>query len=200
MCFPVTIPEVKTVDTAFSLRCDVDSDVAYNMKLLNTIPTGNTSNSRVGRKVELKGLQIKATVYSATATKQTHVAVALVWVRNPNKAATLPATTDIFVSQSSISLTNRDNASNFKIVRRWDWHIIGNSTTPSTGAELFPFDEYINFKAGKYTSSWTQTSTTGVIADFEQGALILVSLGDAVYGATTTVLATGNARCYYIDA
>jgi len=195
-------PETKTVDTdvyTTPLRFDTNSVVANTMRLVNTIPVGNSCVSRIGKKVTLKALAIRGAILSNTATTQDRVSLLLVWIRNPNQAANLPAWTEILTAQSSYAMNNRDNASKFKIVRRWDYAVIGNTTTPQSGMENIPVDEYVTFKKDKYVSCWTQASVNGTINEFEQGALILCSVGTNAYGATTTAQLYANTRLYFQD-
>ena len=192
--------EVKTVDTVIgSLAYDSNSAIGSVMKLLNTIPTGNSAITRVGKKVELKAIQIRGMILAQSATLFEKCTTLLIWIRNPNKAATLPAVTEIMVSQSANALSNRDNASRFKIVRRLDTRISGDTQTVASDDTIQLFEEYVPFKAGKYVSCWTQGSVNGTIDEFEQGALVILSLGLNANGATITPLFSGNSRLYYND-
>lgn len=189
--------EPKTVDSSFSLNFDSNSAVANSMKLLNTIPTGTSAITRVGKRVCLKSVLIRGSIEAAGATIGEKCALLLIYIRNPNQAATLPAWTEILTSQSSVALTNRDNASKFKIVRRWDYDVIGNTTTPATGSEIITVNEFVKLK--DLPSVWTSASTAGTIGEFEEGALILASVGKQANGATTTPTIAGNARVYFED-
>lgn len=191
--------ETKTVDTSVGpLNFDNNSAVANCMQLLNTIPTGTSSVTRVGKAVQMVSVQIRGEITAATATIAHKVALLLVYIRNPNQAATLPAVTEILTAQTSNQLTNRDNASKFKIVRRWEYAVIGNITTPQCGNELVCVDEFVQL--GYLDSVWTSASTAGTIAEFEKGALILLAVGDAANGATTTPVFVGRTRVYFKDA
>lgn len=190
--------EPKTVDTTISMVFDNNSAVATTMKLLNTIPTGSSAITRIGKRVNLKAVAIRGVIQAASATTIDSITMLLVYVRNNNQAATLPAWTEVLVSQSSTALTNRDNASKFKILRRWDWNVTGNSTTPSTGNEVIHVEEFVNLKLKP--STWTNASTAGTIAEFEEGSLLLMTVGDGANAATTTPTFDGFSRCYFVDA
>jgi len=58
-------------------------------------------------------------------------------------------------------------------------------------------DEYVPLKG--LQSVWTAASTAGTIGEFEQGALVLLTVGTANYGATTTALLNGNSRFYFSE-
>lgn len=193
-------PEIKTVDTsAASMYFDTNSAVANCMKLLNTIPTGVLAINRLGKKVEGTAVHIRGYIQASSATVYEKVTLLLVWIRNANQFATLPAVTDILVSQNSNSLTNRDNAPKFKIVRRWDYTIVGDTTTVDTESVLQNVEHYVPLKAGKYVSTWTQGSANGTIGEFEQGAMILLTVGFNANGATTTPVGEFKTRYYFYD-
>lgn len=145
----------------------------------------------------MKAVAIRARITAASASTYEKCVTLLIWIRSPNLATTLPAWTEIMVAQNADSLTNRDHADKFKILRRWEHVVTGNLTTPATGNEMWIFEEYIPLKS--LESLWAVASTTGVIADMAKGALILGTLGLNNYGATTTPLFVGNARVYFSD-
>lgn len=190
--------EVKTVDTTISgLRFSTDSLVANSLQLINTVPRDASPTGRIGKKISTVGVQIRLYVASASATIVDKGTVVLIWVKTPNQASTLPAWTEILTSQSAQALTNRDNSSKFKILRRWDFAFTGNTTTPATGNELQVHDEYVKLPGLK--SMWTNASTAGTIGEFEKGALLLGTVGLFAYGATTTPLLSGFTRFYFKD-
>lgn len=190
--------EPKTVDAApSSMRFSNDSAVANSMLLFNTIPTGTSSITRVGKRVNLKAVAIRGSINAASATTVEKCTLLLIYIRTPNQGAALPAWNTILASQSSNSLTNRDNASKFKIIRRWDFSVSGNSTTPQTSEENYVVEEFV--KLGGLPSVWTNASTAGTIDEFEEGALILGTVGGSNYGATVTPLFSGSTRVYFED-
>jgi len=196
----ISAPERKAVDTSLAggFNFDTNSAVGLVMKLLNTIPTGSASDQRIGKRVVMRAIQIRGRITASTATIASNISAILVYIKNPNQAATLPAVTEILVSQSSSSLSNRDNASKFRVLRRWDWCITGNITTPATGNEIKDFDEYVRLP--NLPALWTNASTAGSIGEFVEGALVLLFVGDAANGPTTTPTFTGNTRLYFSDA
>lgn len=192
-------PEVKTVDTTVAaMNFDNNSAVAGTMLLLNTIAQDASPTGRIGKKIVMKGVHMHLRINAGTATIGEKCALLLVYVRTNNQAATLPAWTEVLTTQSATSQTNRDNASKFKIVRRWDFNIIGNVTAPATGQELKCIDEFVPFKKG-LESLWTNAGTAGTIGQFEKGSLILMSVGINGNGATTTPVANGTTRVYFLD-
>lgn len=192
-------PEKKTVDTTnFNLNMDNNSAVALRMQLLNTIPTGNSTITRVGKRVMLKAVHIRGILVGGTATTYDKGSVLLVYIRTPNQAGTLPTMAEILAgAQDSISLTNRDNATRFKIVRRWDYVFSGNATTPNTDQVVYDVDHYVPLK--NLPSVWTAGSVAGTIAEFVEGALILITVGYRANGATITPIIAASSRLYFED-
>lgn len=190
--------EVKTVDsTIASLQFCEDSVVANSMRLLNLVPQDASPNGRIGKRITAVAVSIKGNISMASASIADKVMLALVWIRTPNQASTLPAFTDIFAAQDPNAQTNRDNASKFKILRRWEHIMVGNITTPSVDNVFIDINEYVSLK-GKQ-SVWTNSGTAGTIGQFEKGALILCACGLHAFGATTTPLMNGFTRFYFYD-
>jgi len=161
-------------------------DTAGQVSDISVVPLGTSVNQRVGKQVLLTGVQLRGTVVAGTATR-THCAMMLVYDREPNQAASLPAITDILNSASSNSQTNRDNAPRFKIVRRWDWPIIGTigSTVSAPNEVMYLIDEFVPLKRGKYPIKYTAANTDGANTGKVKGNLMLVTIGDQANGATT---------------
>lgn len=191
--------ETKSLDTSnIQLRFDNNSALANVMQYLNPVAVSGGPNGRIGKKINGKAIHIRGTILTASASTMYKCAIVLIYVRNNNLSA-LPPVTDIFTTQDSNSLTSLQNASKFKIVRRWEYSVIGNSTTPSTGNELIVFDEYIKLKDTKYVTLYTQAGSSGVITECQEGAFLLLTLGSASYGATTTPIFDCETRYYFDD-
>ena len=77
----------------------------------------------------------------------------------------------------------------FKIVRRWDFKLTGNSSTPATGNELQDPSAFVDLKGMPCVFKATGT---GAIGDIEEGALYMISVGNQAAGATA---GTGTIAC-----
>lgn len=178
------------VDLAQATRaCDTTGTVT----LVATIAQGAGTQQRVGKKVLLKSAQIRGSVFSGTTTTTALATVMLIYDKRPTGA--LPAITDILVTISSKAMNNDDNSGRFKIVRRWDWGLTGNSATPATGKEFFEFMEFADLKN---MPSVYKSVNTGAIADIEEGALYLVTLGDVAAG-TAAASSSIQIRTRFLD-
>lgn len=198
---PVVREEMKTVDTLTgTIEFSVDGAVATNMVLLNTIPQGSTAITRIGKRVIMKALQIRGYLIPGATTVQDKCSILLVYVRSNNLAATLPPWDTILDTQHSNSLTCRDNATKFKILRRWDYAMGGNNTVAQQVTPLITFDEYIVFKK-PLVAQWKTVAAEGTIAQFEKGSLLLCTVGAVgVTANTTKCIGTFRTRLYFTES
>lgn len=165
---------------------------------VSIVPLGMSVVTRIGKQISLKSFQIRGTIKAQTASA-THGTMMLVYDREPNAAAALPVMTDILQLSTSNSLTNRDNAPRFKIVRHWDWSIVGTSGVASApDSSVYCVNEFVRFKAGKYPIKWTAADTNGLYTTKIKGALLLVFVGDVAAGTSAPTFA-GNARLDFDD-
>lgn len=199
---PMVREEMKTFDigTSTTLVCSSDGTTAQTQQLLNTIPTGTSSITRIGKKVLMKALQIRGILEAGSTGVSERCAILLVYVRSNNQAATPTVWADILNAQSPISMTNRDNASKYKILRRWDYQVIGNATTAGQQSDktAYAFDEYVVFKK-PLISTWTSASVAGTIAEFEKGSLHICCVGNATTAGTLRPAFSFRSRLYYCE-
>jgi len=171
--------------------------------VLNQVPLGNSSTTRVGRKLTMKAVHLRikvfaSTVAAATVGTNTAVQICLVLVRKNDRTTTaLPPHNAVFRGQDMQLLTNIDNADRFKILRKWDCWPLGDGDTAGdrTGQSSFLFDEYVKIP---YEVSWNQADTTGTFDNMEEGALCLYVRGSQPLAIATNALYVVS-RLYYSD-
>lgn len=178
------------------LRFDTNSTVGNTMEHLNLIVRDTSNTGRIGKNIVMTGVAIRGGIYAPSTMGATrlHIAMLLIYVRNYNQLAALPPWADILAAQNSNALTNRDNASKFKILRRWDYV---SSLTDNHSINVV--DEYVKFPRGLVTE-WISGNADGTAPGIEKGCLILGTVGEAVYDANTTPVFNGNSRVYFKDA
>jgi len=167
---------------------------------INQVPIGNSSITRVGRRMNITAVAIRGQLYSSTSTPAAKATLMLIWDRHPNKAAALPAWNTILTSQSPDSLTNKDYAPRFKILRRWDFCIIGAGTA---GSPLNPnsvqlVDEFVKLK--NKVTIWDAADTTGIVTDMIEGALYLYFVSDETDASGNAPKGIFNTRIYFQDS
>lgn len=163
--------EKKFVDTTSSPVFDTTGTI----KLLATVPVGPGANERIGKKINWKSLQVRGRILAGSTGTVADPSLLIVYDKRPT--GTLPAITDILESAQSKALNNAQNENRFRILRRFDWAMAGNSTTPATGTEVVSADFFLPLKGlvAEYKSALS--TGTGAIADIDTGALYLVTVG-----------------------
>jgi len=165
--------------------------------VLNQIPIGNSSITRVGRRYSITACALRGSVFAGTTGTTACASLVLVWDRKPNNITVMPDPTAIFAVQNSSSLTNKDNAPRFKILRRWDWVINGDQDAANQCDNTqIRFDDFVKMK--NKVTILTTADTTGELADMVEGALYLYALGDKVTGTTAPSLNIA-CRLYFED-
>lgn len=152
-----------------------------SVTLIATVAQGASVNQRVGKKIQLKSLQIRGQISADTTTLAANCAFLIVYDRRPTGA--LPTITDILVSAAASSFNNDANSGRFSILKRWQNVVIGNVTTAgqATDTSSYSIDEYLSLRGLPTTF---KAAGTGAIGDIEEGALYLLTIGDVAAGTT----------------
>jgi len=161
---------------------------------LGVISQGSSTNQRIGKRITYKSVQVRGHVVVGSATKTADTTMCIVYDRDPGAA--VPTIAEIFNSASPNSFLNDNNSDRFRILRRLDMNLCGNSTTPATGREIFQLEEFIDLKGLK--AEYKTSSTGGVMGDLTMGALYVVLLSDMPGGTTAPVYGFG-ARIRFAD-
>lgn len=162
---------------------------------LDTIPTGDSVSQRTGKSFQLTNFQLRGSIYAGTTATVQHIALYLVWDRQPNKA--LAAITDVLDAALPTALAKRENKGRFLVIKKWQRVLSGNSATPSTGREIIVVDKWIRLPA-ECIAQCTAADTTGAIGNRVTGALLMLSVGDKVAGTTAATM-TAAARLGFRD-
>lgn len=202
--------ENKYFDTATTgVVIGSDAAAAVLVQDLAIIPQGTTVSKRIGKKLRVMRLQVKGNVRlnaaanTSTGAQGQCVRLSVVWDREPDKAALVPVTTDVYASNSSLALTNRDNAPRFKILKEmyFDFSPVvvaaGITTTPDPTLTQH-FCEYLDFSKKDLEIIWTSADTTGATAAKIKGNLLLVITANQTL-ATAGVFMDANWRVDFED-
>jgi len=119
----------------------------------------------------------------------------IVYDKRPTGA--LPAITDILNSVAAQAQNNDANSGRFSILKRHDDILIGNLTAAANYTEVAvrTCDYWLSLK-GRATTF--KAAGTGAIADIEDGALYLVTVGGTAAGTGAASL-TGTFRLRFLD-
>lgn len=154
--------------------------------LVATIPQGNSVNARVGKKIQYKSIQIRGNVTSDATTTTARASWFLVYDKRPT--GSVPAITEILDSINSQSFTNDSNSGRFKILRRENYALSGNSAAPAACQASYFVDEYVKLNN---LPAVFKAATSGAIADYEEGPIYLVTVGDIAAGTADVVVNLG---------
>ncbi|AIF34794.1 putative capsid protein [Sewage-associated circular DNA molecule-3] len=170
-------------------------DTTGTVTLLNTVPQGASVNQRVGKKIMLKSLQARGLMQNGSAATANDVAFLIVYDKRPTGA--LPSVTDILAISSAQSMNNDANSGRFVIMKRVDTYLIGNLTAATNYTEVAVRDCDF-FLPLKGMPTVYKAATTGAIADIEEGALYLVTIGGTAAGTGAASLSI-TMRLRFVD-
>jgi len=161
--------------------------------LLNGIAQGTSASERVGRRITIKSVELKARLSAGASGTLAAVRYAIVLDRQANAATA--SFTDIYDAALPESLRNISNKARFQVV--WDsgiMPVIGNASTILTDDSRHSVEFY---KKVGYPVQYNAVSG-GTIGDIQTNALYFVSIGDVAAGVTAPVM-VGQARIRYAD-
>jgi len=169
-------------------------DTTGSVTLLNTVAQGVAVTQRVGKKIQMKGLQHRGRYYNGTTATINDIAIMIVYDKRPT--GSLPAITDILTSTSPSAMNNDANSGRFRILKRIDDVLAGNTTTPACGLEIKESSFYLSLRDTPPTVY--KAAASGAISDIEEGALYLVTVGNTA-GGTAAATLTGQFRLRFND-
>lgn len=166
-------------------------DLTGSIALINTIPQGAGTSQRVGKRVTLKSLQCRGYSFAGSTANFNDGAIIIVYDKRPN--GSLPAIADILVSASSTSFNNDVNSGRFRILKREDFFLMGNSTTP-TDSSGCSNDFFFSLKG---LPQVFKAAGTGAIDDIEEGAIYVITVGSNTAGTGAATANLGFRVRYY---
>lgn len=182
-------PEMKFVDVDSATYV---ANTTGTVTFLNSIAPGALIEAgREGSRVQLQGTQIRGRLTAGTTGTIAKATLVLVWDRQTNGAA--PVITNVYETINSNSFQLTATRDRFHILGRWDYIIIGNSTTPTVGRESLNIDQKVVYSR---LSQYGEAS--GAITDMLSGGLFMLTFGDTAAGTTAPNFVL-QVRTYYGD-
>jgi len=171
--------------------------------LLNPVNQAATASARLGRTISMQALRLRGSIQASNSAASViacsqQVALALVYINDVNNASALPPQNEVFQSQNALTLTNRDNTGQYRILRKWDYNLNGDRDLAgdrTDNSSIF-FDEYIQLKG--LESMWSASVQTGGYDSMEKGGLCLYVRG-MLPAATSAQNVFVVARLYFKD-
>lgn len=186
----ITPQEVNYVDLG---QANYGFNTTGTITLLATIAQGASVNQRIGKRAYYKSLLIRGWIQNLSAAIYNDVTILIIYDKRPTGA--LPLITDILTAATPTAFMNDNNTGRFEVIRRFDYMLIGNTGTPSTGQEVKSIDEYIKLNRRPITF---ESAGTGAIGDIDSGALYMVTLGITAAG-TAAATSTLNFRVRFTE-
>lgn len=182
--------ELKVIDTSEAVyQCDTTGSIT----LISGVATGTDYQARVGRVVDLKSIQVRGFVYPAvnTGTIDNLARVMIVHDRNPNGAAlpTIATILDAVLATAFNNLTNRDR---YRVLMD-KFIFVGRRQNTATQAFSSNCGTFIN-KYKKVNIRSVFGGTTAAIGSIQEGAIYLVTVGEAAAGVGSAFQATCRVR------
>lgn len=186
------VKETGYVDVA---SANYNFDTTGSIVLLNTVAQGASVTQRVGKKITMKSIMFRGSMQNLSTAATNDVAFLIVYDKRPTGA--LPAITDILTSVSPAAMNNDANAGRFQILKRVDEVLLGNSAAAAnyTDSMFKGCDFWLNLASRPVVY---KAAGTGAIADIEEGALYLVTVGGAAAGTAAAIL-SGSFRTRFLD-
>lgn len=184
--------ELKYVDTAAaSYVCDTTGTVTC----LNLIAVGDDNTTRDGRQTTIKSVQLRGIVHPLdTTTNDTYARVMLVW-DNANNSGAIATIAQILTAATSLSFPLIDNSNRFTILSDQTFPVGLLNNTATQAVSNSPNDHLVDLY--KKINQVTQYSgTTAAIGSIQNGALLMVTLGNqAAGGGAVAQIATRVRFC-----
>lgn len=208
--------ELKSVDVPVTTNI-ISTTATFN--LLNGIQNGNTFNTRVGNRVQMKSLYLvgQITPNGQNAGSAEYLRVMVLYDRSPaiaSGAGAFPAIGTILqdvdntgaTTTTSFSFINPNMTDRFMVLADMRFAMpattaAGTGLTSDTAQAIdyegeYNIKRYIKLKG--LESQYITSSNPSVIADVSQGSLIFVTLGSSAAGVAGYSV-TWNARLRYFD-
>lgn len=170
------------------------ADTTGDIDLVATIPQGSSVNERIGKKVQYKSFQVRGHCINNADATSNDISWMLVYDRRPT--GSLPSITDVLVSANQSSFLNDANSGRFKILARKDYALVGNSSN------VLNLQENSNMVINEYVKCKLPVSFkaagTGAIADYEMGAVYLITVGNTAAGTGAAAVVVG-VRTRFVD-
>lgn len=169
----VSLAEKKNLDTVVGVGTIASTGTILSTSL-NLIPGGTTDNTRVGRKVNIKSIQLQGVFFlpgTATAADMADSYRFMVyWDKQANKAAA--GVTDILSTAVFHSFNNLSNSSRFQILKSYRGSLNGTAGIAGSSGErqeefscYIPCDIPVEF-----------TSTTGAITEITSNNIGVIGI------------------------
>lgn len=155
---------------------DLDVDTGGEILLLNGLQRGTADGARIGRRIRMVALELRAYVSTPEAATEQTGRIMLVYDRQPNGVAL--GITDVINTANPIGMRQYDNERRFDIIYDNTYCIREHGAEfkqPHFELDL-PLDHVVHYNAGN----------AGSVADIVYGSLYAVSVGNVAAAVENT--------------
>lgn len=176
-------------------------DATNQVRLLATIAQGTSTQQRVGRKIQYKGIDLRFLIKPAndTGVEWNTVRCSIVYDKQPT--STLPSYTDIYETADVYAPRKEDGFERFTVLKEFRFTTIGNVTdgTHAVAGNVKQIRKYLKVnKEGRY-----KPGSAGTIGEIAVGAIYVVWIDGDVAAAgldTTKMKIQISARTHFKDS
>jgi len=187
--------ELKYVDLA---SASYAFDTTGSITLLNGIAVGDDNNTRDGRQIFNKSIQVMGSIKPAL-TNPTGVPsfcrLLLVWDSQSNSAA-LPTFNNLLTATTSTGMLNLDNRERFTVLRDLKYTIGNVSVTATQSFAEAPSTATVNIFVDLKGVKTTYSGVAATIGNIMTGSLLMFTIGDQAAGSGATFVGSTRLRFY----
>lgn len=188
--------EMKFFDTSNSFSIDATAEVPATGQL-NLIPQGNTESQRIGRRCQLRSIQIRWEARYTPGASTTGIVQCYIYLIQDTQAnGAAAAYTDVFQNVNiGYALRNMSNSDRFRILKKW---ILTFNATAGVQTAFASSIKAINYYRKLQIPLEFQTATTdGSISTIKTNNLFLIAGSSSLEDDIVTV--NGTTRVRYTD-
>jgi len=171
--------ELKVIDTA---QATYELSTTPTITLLNGVAQGTEFNTRIGRKITMKSIQIRgyAAIVDSPASGSLN-RVMLIYDTQPNGA--LPAASDVLNANTATSMLNLNNRDRFKVLMDKQFALGFYSAGNIASNASFNLKKF-----KKLNHDVIFSGSTNLIGVMTSGVIFLLTVGTGVTGTATNKL------------
>jgi len=161
---PSSSPELKFIDTSVSTNLTAASLAFSTPQLLNGVATGSSATDRIGRKIIMKSVYLRATVRAGTGSAgASPIRCIIFYDKQANAAA--PAATDLLLANEFNSMNNLSNRDRFVV--------LSDEMTEPVGTQIEQARAHVVYKKINLETLFNAGSA-GTIGDITSGSLYIM--------------------------
>lgn len=151
-----------------------DATTTASITCVNALPTSTSASGKIGRRILMKSLQIRAHFEREDYNTATEKSIRLMVIYDRQANGTLPIMNDILTATTMVAMRNMSNVGRFYCLMDELYSVTsGNGGNPAqTVTKFLKFNLPVYYNGG----------TAGTIADIQTGSLLVIYFSDYAAG------------------